>query len=307
MSTKASLFALLTLGAPLFLVAPPALAAGSDDTKKTDDGKTDDAKKDDAKKADDKKPDDKATAVDDQFDPFEDPSKTYRFIGIRYRDAIVPQFMIHWFANGGRNVNIPMVGPEFITRHDHLEIGISLMYADWSMSPTLFQSKTDPPTNWELVQSKLSLGYAMIDLLYEIPLEKKGDKTGRVALLIGGGVGIAGVFGQLYRAQAYPTNTANVNGPWTACQGLPSEPNAYCSPRNTPPHYAGAGGNLTTGYSEASWVNGGSKPLIYPWIALPQVSLRYKPIKQLQMKADFGFSTSGFFVGISTSYGIPTS
>ena len=99
---------------------------------------------DDALKPDDTKKDakdkdkDKATAVDDQFDPFEDPSKTYRFIGIRYRDAIAPQFIMHWFANGGRNVNVPMVGPEFITRRDHLEIAVALMYADyrrWSPDP----------------------------------------------------------------------------------------------------------------------------------------------------------------------------
>ena len=48
-------------------------------------------------------------------------------------------------------------------------------------------------------------------LLYEIPLEKKGDKTGRIALLIGGGVGIGGVFGTLYRSQAYPNNPGAAN------------------------------------------------------------------------------------------------
>ena len=327
MPPKASLLAFLALGAPLLLLAPPALAAGKDDSKKTDDSKTDDSKTDDAKKADDakkgddKKGDDKdkATAVDDEFDPFEDPSKTYRFIGIRYRDAIAPQFIMNWFANGGRNVNVPMVGPEFITRKDHLEIAVALMYADYSMSPTLFQSKTDPSTSWDLIQSQLKLGYVMVDILYEIPLEKRGDKTGRVALLIGGGVGLAGVFGQLYQAQAYPTSQGGTINPGSpsgasACLGNGADPawtyannTPYCVARNSPSHFAGPGGNLTTGYSTPSWANGGSKPLIFPWIAAPQISLRYKPIKQFQMKADFGFSTTGFFFGISTSYGIPTS
>jgi len=59
-------------------------------------------------------------------------------------------------------------------------------------------------------------------------------------------------------------------------------------------------------YSEPSWAKGGSLPMIFPWIALPQFGFRYKPIKQFQTKFDFGFSTSGFFFGLSASYGIPT-
>ena len=47
------------------------------------------------------------------------------------------------------------------------------------------------------------------------------------------------------------------------------------------------------------WANGGSKPFIFPWISLPQLSLRVKPIKQLQTRADVGFSLTGFFFGLS--------
>jgi hypothetical protein len=327
MPAKASLLALLAVGAPLLLSSPPALADGdkpsskTDDTKKKVDDRSDDdtKKKDgDAKKDDDKKGDkDKATAVDDQFDPFEDPNKTYRFIGIRYRDAIAPQFIMNWFAKGGATVNVPMVGPVFFTRKDHLQIAVSLMYADYGMSPTLFQSNTDPSTSWELIQSQLKLGYLMVDLMYEIPIEKRGEMTGRGAFLIGGGVGVAGVFGQLYRSYAYPTTqggtiTAGNTAGAMACNGTsdPAWTNAantnYCGARNTPPHYA-PNNNLTAGYSEPSWANGGSKPLIFPWIALPQIGFRYKPIKQLEFQANGGFSTSGFFFDISGSYGIPTS
>jgi hypothetical protein len=298
MSIKASILALIALGAPLLLAAPPAYA---------DDAKKDDAKKDDAKKAE---------VVDDKWDPFEDPNKTYRFIGLRFRDAILPQFMMNWFARGGRNVNVPMVGPEFITRHDHLELGIALMYADYAMDPFLFQGKGDPPTSWELVASSLKLGYVMFDILYEIPIEKRSDgKTGRFAFLIGGGIGIAGVFGTLYRSQAYPNNMAaagNTNDPsgWSACTGAGMQGSnnlspTYCDTRSN--HYAGPGGNVYTGYTEPSWINSGSKPMIFPWIALPQLSFRYKPIKQFQTKVDLGFSSTGIFFGLSASYGIPSS
>ena len=267
-----------------------------------------------------------ARAADDPYDPYEDPDKTYRFIGLRFRDAVAPKFIVNWFADGGRNVNAPMVGPEFITRRDHLEIAVALMYADYAMDPFLFKGKSDPSTSYELVASSLKLGYLMVDILYEIPLpfdEKKPGKDGRFALLIGGGVGVAGVFGSLYRSQAYP-NTANADpgnpSQWNACTSA-SDGNTklgagYCAnPTNN--HYwgnwvpsnptnVGASGPKTT-YSEASWANGGSKPLIFPWLALPQISFRYKPIKQFQTKLDFGFSTSGFFFGLSASYGIPSS
>jgi hypothetical protein len=301
------------LGACLLLAASPALA--DDDKGSTD--KKDDSKKDDSKK-DDSKKDDKASASETDLDPFEDPTKPYRFIGLRFREVIAPKFIMNLFANGGATVGVPMVGPEFITRRDHLEIAIALMYADYGMNPTLFQGKSDPATSWELVASSMKLGFAMIDIMYEIPIEKKGEKTGRVAFLVGGGFGFAGVFGQLYRSQAYPNDKSVVNNQsdpskWSACTGpgaqnltaLPNNQSAsYCDTRTN--HYAGPGGSVTNGWSDQNWVNGGSKPLIFPWLAIPQFAIRYKPIKQFQAKFDFGFSDTGFWLGISASYGIPT-
>ena len=55
---------------------------------------------------------------------------------------------------------------------------------------------------------------------------------------------------------------------------------------------------------EPSWANGGAKPNVFPWLA-PQVSFRYKPIKQLQVRGDVGFAlSSGFFFGLSAGYGL---
>jgi hypothetical protein len=252
-----------------------------------------------------------APAVDPD-DPFEDPNKTYRFIGLRYRDAVIPQFMLNWFASGGRNVNVPMVGPVYTTRKDHVEYDVALMYADYGMDPFLFKGKTDPPSSYELVQSQLKLFYLMLDILYEIPLETKAEKTGRFALLVGGGVGLAIVAGDLYRAQAYPLNGNANSDPsnpslWAACTPTQNVPGGiyggFCdSTRNN--YVATSSGNLTTARNEPSWFNGGSKPVIFPWIALPQISFRYKPIKQLETKLDLGFSTSGFFFGLSAAYGL---
>jgi hypothetical protein len=219
--------------------------------------------------------------------------------------------MINLFAAGGTNVNAPSIGVEFISRRDHVEYELAGSYADYGMAPTIFRSKTDPQTSNELVASNLKLIFVTFDILYEIPLERKTDaagniRTGRFALLLGGGVGFAGVAGNLYRSQAYPlkggTADDNVPGQWGVCHGVGNPGvGGFCGNNNG--HFS-PGNDVTKGYSEPSWAGGGSKPLLFPWIALPQISLRYKPIKQLETKLDAGFSTSGFFFGFSASYGL---
>jgi hypothetical protein len=86
---------------------------------------------------------------------------------------------------------------------------------------------------------------------------------------------------------------------WKPCNSAGGS--SYCDAANN--HFSPTN-NVRDGYDEPSWANGGSKPLIFPWIALPQVSFRYKPIRQLQTRADVGFSTSGFFFGVSAGYGL---
>src|SRR6185295_13652514 len=104
-------------------------------------------------------------------------------------------------------------------------------------------------------------------------------------------------------AQAYPKTgtTADANDPtlWEKCTAAATDPKTaggapYCDDANK--HFGA--------YSEASWANGGSKPFIFPWIALPQIGFRWKPIKQFETRFDFGFSTSGFFLGLAASYGL---
>jgi hypothetical protein len=184
------------------------------------------------------------------------------------------------------------------------------MYAPYTMGPTIFRSKSDPQTSNELVQSDLKVLYAMVDILYEIPLEKKGDLDGRFAILVGGGVGLAGVFGSLYRSKAYPIGTPDDNVPanWAPCTGqgtgLQKVPSGYCQISTNPPHTSPSG-NLTGpgSYQEGYW-GSGQKPVVIPWLAAPQISFRYKPIKQFQTRLDLGFSASGFYFGLSGSYGL---
>lgn len=229
-------------------------------------------------------------------DPYEKPHQAYRFIGLRFRNLIVPEFILDLFADGGRTVNVFTFGPEFTTRKDGLELDFALSYADYSMPETMFKGKSDDDNAYEIVSSSMKMIYFTTDLLYEIPLDKE---KGRFSLLIGGGVGLGVTFGNLYRNQAYPLDAANIDpddvSQWRTCGGPGQGPYPqFCDDSND--HYGD--------YAEPSWFNGGSKPSVFPWISLPQISFRYKPIKQLQTRVDLGFSISGFYFGASAAYGL---
>ncbi|WP_437635905.1 hypothetical protein [Sorangium sp. So ce854] len=228
--------------------------------------------------------------------PLEKEGKAYKFIGLRFRNVIVPKFMINLFADGGSTVNVFTFGPEFTTRKNGLELDLALSYADYSMDPFLFKGKNDNQFAWEMVSSDMKLVYFTSDLLFEIPID---EEKGRFSLLVGGGVGLGVVFGDLRRAQAYPNGTVanpspdDVSG-WSRCAGPGGPGGAYCDASNN--HYGD--------YNEPSWVNGGAKPSVFPWVSFPQVSFRYKPIKQLQTRLDVGMSITGFFFGMSAGYGL---
>lgn len=230
--------------------------------------------------------------------PKEDPLKRYYFLGARFRDVVVPQFLLELFAKGGATGNVWLVGPELSTRKNGIEVDIALAYADYGFGPAMFKAKDDPDIGYEIVRSDLKLGYLTFDLLFDFPI----DQGGIVSFLIGGGIGVGVVAGDLYRVQAYPKNgTPNPNDPsaWERCTQAGGEGGVYCDTANN--HYYDP--NTKRDYSEKSWIEGGSKPVVIPWISLPQLSLRVKPIKQLQTRADVGFSLTGFFFGISAGYG----
>lgn len=234
----------------------------------------------------------------------QDESATKYFLGARFRDFIVPGFLFSMFADGGPSaVNVFSGGPEFMLQSGALEVifSVTVPYADFSMGNFLFKSKDDPKEAYEIVSSSLKLITVSADLLGRIPLEKKGT----VALLIGGGVGISGVLGDIHRTQAKPKNgnaNADPNQPeqWEKCNGA-GDPEGevggvqYCGNDND--HYGG--------YVEKSWVNGGSKPVVFPYLALPHIGVEVVPIEQFMIRVDTGFSITGFFVGLGAGGKLP--
>jgi hypothetical protein len=219
--------------------------------------------------------------------PVENPGETYRFIGLRYRGIIVPKFMMNLFGDGGRTVYVHGFGPEFAIRKDGFEYIFSLWYAAYSMKDTPFKASSDGEDAWEIVNSEIKVLYLTADFLWS------HDFSPEFALNYGLGAGFGIVFGDLHRNQAFPPS-GTPGDPYTyvKCPG-PIQGDNYCGTDNE--HY----GN----YTEPSWADGGSKPIIFPWLVF-QTGFRYKPHRNVVARLDAGFGTSGFFFGLGADYGL---
>jgi hypothetical protein len=217
--------------------------------------------------------------------PIEKPNKTYYFVGARYRGIVVPQFMMNLFGDGGTTVYVNSFGPEFAVRKDNMEYNFSAWWAGYYMDPTPFKASTDPATAYEVVESKMNVLYLTTDFMWTQQFNPV------VGMNFGMGAGFGFVWGDLLRTQAYP----NGRGGYAACSGPGSPDSEYCGPLTDNNHYAG--------YTENSWADGGSKPIIFPWLAL-QTGLRIKPHRNFVMRLDGGFGVTGFFFGAGADYGI---
>lgn len=227
--------------------------------------------------------------------PVEAAGETYYFVGARYRAIVVPKFMINLFADGGTDVIVHGVGPEFAIRKDGFEYNLSIWWAGYNMDETPFKSSSDGEKAWEIVKSELNVIYATADFLWS------QEFSPSFSLNYGGALGLGFVFGDLFRNQAYPEDGGPVNASnpkLEKCPGPtsddPNDPfNGYCGTDND--HY----GNFT----EANWADGGSTPIVFPWLAI-QTGLRFKPSKRFVARLDLGFGTSGFFAGLGLDYGL---
>lgn len=270
------------IGASMFC-ASSVLALPAEDAKEGDSG---------AAKSSDQNGKEAAQPAGSITDTAEDSGKSYQYVGLRYRHVVVPKFLLNLFVDGGALSHVPIGGAEFGTRRNRVEYIFSLSYADYSTADLMFKGSSQPDTALEKINSDLGVIFGKVEILYEIPLDKKGH----FAFLIGGGVGIGGVVGDLYRAQAYPlTPGASPSDPsqWGRCSSRGTPDGTYCANENN--HFGP--------YAEPSWASGGSKPLVFPWIALPQASFRYKPLKFLQARVDLGLAlSSGFYFGGSIDY-----
>ncbi|HXX67698.1 MAG TPA: hypothetical protein VEK07_10975 [Polyangiaceae bacterium] len=236
----------------------------------------------------------------------EDPNKRYLFAGVRYRGTIIPAFIEHIFVDEGKTIYSNTVGAELDIRKGGQSMIPWIQYTDYNTGDILFHQKgqpTDDAAFYSDVNSSLKAIYIGIDEQWSVPLANHVDFE------FGFGVGLGYIFGKLYNDWVYQTT----NGPLVASNG---DRFTEC-PSTTPPltnavngsRGCGIGDHVNAtiakvaGYVEPNWFNGGSVPVIFPHVAVPQLSLRYKPIKQLETRLSLGFSLTGFWFGVSADYG----
>jgi hypothetical protein len=223
------------------------------------------------------------------------PGQTYYLLGARYRGVVVPKFMMNLFGDGGRTVYVHSFGPEFGIRKDGFEYNFSAWFANYAMDDTPFKASDDPDQAFEVVNSKIKVIFLTADFLWT------HDFSPSFGLNYGLGAGFGFVFGDLSRVQSRPPGDPADPAP------RPGDPYAYvkCSSetQDGPGGYCGEDNDHYGDYKEASWADGGSKPIIYPWIVL-QTGLRFKPSRNFVTRLDTGFGSSGFFFGLGLDYGL---
>jgi hypothetical protein len=222
----------------------------------------------------------------DKNSPVEEDGKTYRFVGLKYRGIIMPQFILASFLDGAEGQYFGGFGPEFTFRKDGTDITLSALYTDYSMDETRVKGAGDPDYAWASVSSSLKMLYFTIELLGSQQLAPKWS------WFYGGGAGFAMVFGSIIRNELEPPggNAATPVNQWTFCPAAGGQP-LYCS-GETPPNY-----------SEPSWFNGGSKPPLFPWLGV-QTGVRFKPHRRFVSRAELGLTLTGIFFSLAADYGL---
>ncbi|MEM9193919.1 MAG: hypothetical protein AAGF12_32385 [Myxococcota bacterium] len=220
-------------------------------------------------------------------DPREDPNEGYMFLGLGLYAWIVPSFILELFTDEAPGAVNPFIGAEFTYRKDGFDIIGSVYWAGGFVEGP-FRGSGDPLEDTEIIDSNLQA------ILLTARFMWSTDFNEYVSLQYGVGVGLGFVFGDLVRTEAYP----DANNEFQPCEG-PRTPNErYCDATSVGD--GENGGHF--GVKARNWGNGGNVPIVVPWLYLPTIAVRIKPIKQMMIRVEGGVGL-GFFVGGNISYG----
>lgn len=252
-------------------------------------------------------------------DPYEDPDNRYFYLGGFFHYHILPAGIIELFVQEAFTVTNPQFGLEFTIRKDGFEVVVGAWYADFRTEGG-FLANGDPITDLEYIDSNLRAAFVGATFLWSTMFNDY------IGLQYGLGVGIGYVFGDLIRTEGYPSQ----NSGWQPCQqpasrGIAEQPGRpfdmahpsgaplgeFCQdpippdgsttvPQTNLDGEEGAHYNVEA----RNWFDGGSVPNFYFRLA-PQISLRFKPIHQIVIRADVGFDIfSGVFFGGALMVGL---
>jgi hypothetical protein len=241
----------------------------------------------------------------DSSDTYEDPTKRYYFVGLRYRGDLIPKFLIDAFVDGGASIYSNVGGIELDSRKDGFSTVFALSLQDYKTGDLLFLQKNEPPipANYSVINSSLNAIYASVDLLWSVPI----DSSHHWDFEYGVGVGLGVLFGNLMDNWVYNSGSTGAyydpktNLHFNLCQTVNSDTSgdAACQP--------GSHSNSTVAkvghYNEPAGI-AGPKPILFPMVNFPQLGIRYKPVKEFEARLGVGFSLTGFWFGISGDYGL---
>ncbi len=217
------------------------------------------------------------------------------WLGARFRGLFVPTFVMNIVADGGTTTYWPGGFLTYTTRVGDVDLVPSIGVTSYALGVTPFKPRDTPDTEWELVESDLVGLSATLDVLYVIPLDPKEEG----AIKIGAGFGLGWAFaGDLYRTQSYPASGEPGDpAEYRPCKG-PNRPAGtfrYCNQLDKDAHRYGD--------PDKTWGDGGARPVIYPWLALPIVAFAYRPLEELGLELELGLTLNGFLTGAGLRYG----
>lgn len=232
-------------------------------------------------------------------DVSENPNKTYLFVGVRYRGNIVPKFMLNLFVDEGKTIYSNSIGVQLDIRKGGFSLIPGIQYTEYGTGDLLFKQKNtnDFVGNYTLVNSSLKAMYVTADLLWSTPINKNFDFE------YGAGFGLGVMFGDLINNWVQESPNGEIGSDsgrrFTRCQAV-GPVGSGCNAKDHQNSDVDKVGN----YVEKSWAGGGSVPNVFPWIAFPQIGVRFKPIKNFVGRANLGMSLTGFWFGLSAEYGL---
>lgn len=229
--------------------------------------------------------------------------ETYVFIGARYRGTVLPEFLLSPFVKETGSFYLNQVGAEIEFRTNGFSIIPALTFSEYSTGGNVLILEAGKPENlagnWSVINSSMKAINANVDFLWSKKLSRKLDFE------YGFGLGIGAVFDSLVINWVYE----DANGPYKSASGRSFTPCAkgddLANKRGCSAADHSNSKNIKIGnYEEPSWFSGGAKPNVLLNLTVPHLGLRYKPDPKLVLRVGTGFSLTGFWFGLSGSFGL---
>jgi len=226
------------------------------------------------------------------------------FFGGQYRHHWVPTGIQEIFMDQAPNIKGPGYGVLASRRNvDGFSLTFGLAYTDYGFEG-FFREKGDDLGETEYVKSDMSLWHVTSSFMWST------EFLGVLAFEYGFGLDLGLVFGDINRTEAYLDQSAG----WRPCTAAGDPVNLtddgvpYCDQpqemgaTTDPSDKKGAHYNVDVGKISG----GGSIPDIFLVPAIPQLAIRFQPIRNVALRLEAGYGIVQFWVGASLLVGFET-